>query len=380
MSGPGPRWHNLVIGVAVAVLIGAGIVATRRDPVPAPETSPSAPAQVVNWPPNADLAPAPGQEGRLTRQPTVLPPQFVLDPGQALPLSAAPVRRALALLQLAPGPQQTGQVFVLGDDGKLRALDVLSVAPTADTEGNPRSPFGTTALKPDGTQAAFPQRNQVVLVDLTTAKVRRLPVPGRNVRTLWQDEQLLVVQGQDTVALDPETGRIRPRRYTGFGLAAGTRPGAPILELVDSARNWTLRAWSGNAELAASAVPNLPGGAISFHPGWAEGWQLAFDALAFESEPAPDLTDRTESVFAIDGHTGQVVRQLFLSTGTPRARPTRCCAVLGWLDPHTVLVGVSGTPYSVLAWDLNSGKLAQVTRISAPPGLLTLSILEGAGG
>lgn len=94
---------------------------------------------------------------KLPRLASKLPHEIAVDPSLAGPLSGDPVSRAFALVRTPAA------VYVLGDDARLRRLDLLG----------PNAGFGTTVLKPDGKQAAFPQRDSVVLVDLTTAAARR---------------------------------------------------------------------------------------------------------------------------------------------------------------------------------------------------------------
>ncbi|HEX5995471.1 MAG TPA: hypothetical protein VFY84_10055 [Jiangellales bacterium] len=66
-----------------------------------------------------------------------------------MPLSADPVRRALALFQVGRFDGAT-DVLVLGDDGPARRLDVVTLQPTGDQEGNPHSAVTEFSLSPDG--------------------------------------------------------------------------------------------------------------------------------------------------------------------------------------------------------------------------------------
>lgn len=117
-----------------------------------------------------------GREGRLPRLKTALPDLPSLD--GAVPLSAAPAARALAQI-----------------------------------------PLDETALSPDSRMAAFPQRDEVVVVDLTAATSRRWPVPGFNEIVSWHpDGVTLVVEQEDTAYLvDSRTGHAARQPYPGFG-------------------------------------------------------------------------------------------------------------------------------------------------------------------
>jgi hypothetical protein len=373
--------RDLVLSTAVAALLAAGFVATRRDPQPQPDPDAArSPAPVVTASPPVDQVPAPGQEGRLPWLATALPREIAIDPETAVPLSTDPVGRALALFETgfeAGSAQNRLAVYVLGDDRRLRRLDVVELVPTVDGNGNTGSPFSTTALKPDGTQAAFAQRDRVIVVDLTTAAVRQVEVAGLNQRVLWLGEQLLVVQAQGTVQLDPLSGRARRRPYAGPGLIAGRPQGAPVLDLFSHDAGWHVRTWSDSSPGFATPVTALPADAEWRQPGWAYEW-VALDYRSFGSQPAPDFTDRTESVLAFDSNTGTAISRLLLSGDAPAARAPGCCAVLGWLNQRLVLLDVPGRGRWLLAWEPATGKVYRISRIAFPGTRLTLSVVDGA--
>jgi hypothetical protein len=370
--------RDAVVVTAVAALLVAGIVATRRDRMPPPDVERS-PAPMVTGSPAVDQAPPPGREARLPRLATALPSEIALDPETVVPLSAEPVGRALALFEIGTAESRgPGLLYVLGDDTRLRVLDVVSLAPAVDAANNPHSPFGTAVLKPDGTQAAFPQRDRVVLVDLTTATARGLRVPGRNLRVVWLGEQLLVVQPQATVQVDPSTGRVTPRPYTGSGLVAGLPQGAPVLDVVSQAGSWLVRSWSDSAPAFAVPVPALPVDADWLQPGWAHQSWVALDFRSFGAQPAPDLTDRSESVVVFVPYTGRMVSGLVLTSDEPAVRPPGCCAVLGWLNERAVLLDVPGQGHWILAWDPLTGRVFRVARITSFGGHLAMSVVDGA--
>jgi hypothetical protein len=127
-----------------------------------------------------DLLVEPGGEFSLPALETALPPAVHLD-SVAPPLSGDPVRRALAMFQVGQIDGDMTDVLVLGDDGRARRLDVVSLAPATDEQANPRSAVSSRTVLPDGRRAAFPQRDQLLLVDLTTARVDVVPLPGFNV-------------------------------------------------------------------------------------------------------------------------------------------------------------------------------------------------------
>lgn len=342
-----------------------GIVTTRRDP---PTVDP-----VVTVSPTADYGPFPGQEAQLPRLASKLPHEIAIDPARAVPLSTDPVGRALALFQV----DGDDRVYVLGDDAQLRYLDGASG-------------LGTTVLKPDGTKAAFPQRDRVTLVDLTSAAVRQVNVPGDNRRALWLGEQLLVVQDSagrrsrrppenGVVAVDPGSGRAVSRPYDASGLVAGLAQGAPVLDVVNRTDRWLVRTWSDSTDTNVVPAPGIPIGADSHDPAWAHGGQVAMDLRAFSNQPAPDFTDRTESVLALDANTGRTIGSLVLTAGDPIPRPSGCCAVLGWLNQRAVLIGMSAEDgHWILAWDPVTGQVFRTAQITFPGGRLSVSMVDGA--
>jgi hypothetical protein len=375
--------RDLVLFTTVAALLAAGFVATRRDPQPRSQPDPDAtrsPAPVVTASLPVDRAPAPGHEGRLPSLATALPREIAIDPQTAVPLSTNPVGRALALFETGFDTRSAKNrltVYVLGDDGRLRWLDVATLAPTLDGNNNLISPFSTTVLKPDGTRAAFPQWDRVVVVDLTTAAARWIELAGHNERVFWLGEQLLVGQDLGTVQLDPLSGRVTRRPYASSGLIAGRPQGAPVLDLVYDRRTWILRTWADSSQTAAVPVAALPGGADARQAGWAYGWQVALDFRYTGAQPVPEFTDRSESVVVFDSNTGTGVSRLMLTSDEP-VRRAGCCAVLGWLNQRLVLVDVPGRDRWLLAWEPATGNVYRISRITFPGTRLTLSVVDGA--
>jgi hypothetical protein len=112
--------------------------------------------------------------------PSVLP--HALDPNArgSTPLSTDPLNRAVAAVQ---EPDPGAHVYVLGDDGRWRVVDVVALVDARDAGGNGGPAMRPGALSPDGTRLAIPQPQALVVVDLTAAKYRRYPVPGFNETT-----------------------------------------------------------------------------------------------------------------------------------------------------------------------------------------------------
>jgi hypothetical protein len=247
-----------------------------------------------------------------------------------------------------------------------------------DAGGHPHSAFGAAVLKPDGTRVAFPQPDHVLLVDLTTATTRKVPVPGRNLRTLWMGEHLLVTQPDATVEVDPLSGRVTPRPYAGAAIVAGLAQGAPVVGVVKGAGVWSVRTWADSSAPAGPPIEQLPRNAELSEPGWAHRYWVALDYRSFEDRPVPEFTDRSESVLVFDANTATAVGRLVLTSDGAAARSPGCCAVQGWLDERGVLLDVPGQDRWILAWDPVTGKVQRVARITFRGARLAMSLVDGA--
>jgi hypothetical protein len=76
-----------------------------------------------------------------------------------------------------------------------------------------------------------------------------------------------------------------------------------------------------------------------------------------------------QGVIAVPLERGRA--RLLLAPESPdgqTGRFKRCCSVLGWADGHTLLFQTGGSHGAwVLAWDVNSGQVFQVSRVPADP-------------
>ncbi|MEK8108814.1 hypothetical protein NKG94_35840 [Micromonospora sp. M12] len=84
-------------------------------------------------------------------------------------------------------------------------------------------------LSPDGRSAAFPQAGELVMVDLTTAAVRRIPLSGYVQLVVWAHDRVLVGGDDRTYAVDRTTGAASTIDVSTWELiapdpAAGRRP------------------------------------------------------------------------------------------------------------------------------------------------------------
>jgi hypothetical protein len=341
------RRQNVLAGTVLATTVVAAsavVVAVRgagdHTPV-APQTS--APSTVVGIPPVAvDRIPA-------------TPP---VRTGTALPrnagnLAASPVlasgaiQRADALYEPSGGGTEPQPVYALSGRAFHRLRVALQFA--LDPAKKFVSPLRPTSLSADGRLAAFPQRDAVLMVDLTTARVTQVKIPGFNEQVLWLTSGSLLV-GQQGAAYVVDVDRASATRLPGSlsvaDVVAGVSSERTVLELADTPglplREWTLGTATSRVDSKAD-FHGLAGYRVTrwSGPAWRSG-----DLLVRAGQ---SNTAKAEVVVVLDALSGRVVR-LLAATATP----------LGWLDQHTVVLQASK---GVLAWDVDTGGL---TSIAAP--------------
>ncbi|MGN9775042.1 hypothetical protein ACTMS0_04585 [Micromonospora sp. H33] len=336
--------------LAVVLLTGGTVLALRPADRPAPPASPTASpvpsAPPVQRPPDELTYPA-DPLGRLG------------DPVTA-PLSARPVRQALALYQ--PVNPETGtesRIRVLGDDGLVRDLDVVTPARTRDAEGNEAVPLKSGSLSPDGRTAAFAQTDEVVVVDLTTAKVRRYPLKGYLEHVLWAGDRLLTGDDDTTYEVDPSTGGTRTVPASPWDLVtpdpadrtdawlelSGTRMSLTRIRQSDDGTH------RGSGPLDFRALP--AGNRVEEFYG--RGWQRG-DLVARAGWISTGTQSGLEGVALLNAGTGVVTRLLDLG----RDRWKGCCEVLGWDRDGAVLV--RHDPGGLLRWQPQTGEVTGVVR------------------
>ncbi|WP_327030055.1 hypothetical protein OG989_07240 [Micromonospora sp. NBC_01740] len=338
--------------LAVALLTGGTALALRPAAPPPPATTATpgrnpTPHPVPVQTPPADLA-YPGHPlGRLG------------DPVGAT-LSARPVRKALALHQpIDPGTGVAGRIRVLGDDGVVRDLDVVTPAPTRDSEGNEAVPLKSGSLSPDGRTAAFAQTDEVIVVDLTTAAVRRHPLKGYLEHVLWSGDRLLVGDDDTTYELDRGTGAARKLPVSPWD-AVTPDPAAPPnvpLELGGTPPNLTEIRWSHDETYRSirrvdfRALP--PGHRVDEFYG--RGWQRG-NRVTRAGWITTGTMGGLEGVALLNADTGIVTHLLDLG----RDRWKGCCEVLGWDSDGAVLL--RHNPGGLLRWRPETREITGVTR------------------
>ncbi|MET8229265.1 hypothetical protein ABZS77_01115 [Micromonospora sp. NPDC005298] len=351
------RTRRAVGAVALAVaLIGGGTVAALRPAADPPPDHPVAPTPTVE----------PTHAGPVQRPPAELtyPPDplaRLADP-PAVPLSQRPVRQALALYQpLDEEGRAVGPVRVLGDDGVVRGLDVVTLAPTRDASGNEAAAVKPGVLSPDGRWAAFAQTNEVIMVDLTRAGVRRVPLDGYLELVVWAGDRVLVGGDGRTYAVERDAeaaGTIDVSAWNVVAPDPSAGREAPLIEMTGERGGLALRSRTADdatirseRRITADAMP-APYQVNEFYGrGWLHGGRIATGAWIVSGE-----IDGAEGTAVLDARTGAVTHLLDLG----RDRTKGCCPVLGWDNKGAVLLRLA--PVGLARWNPETGEITGIVR------------------
>ncbi|MGH3453911.1 MAG: hypothetical protein ACRDP2_05810 [Nocardioidaceae bacterium] len=363
--------------VVVVTLAGIGGIAidaqTERDgnPPPADETTPP-PSVSTESAPSLDFADIQTIQPRemvwenLPWRDTALPQVLPTDVAAAPTLSNDPIDHAVALVG---GPGST--VGVVGDDGQLRRLDGVSLERTRDPAGYRSSPVKQGSLTPDGSVAAFPQPDALVVVDLADGSSQRLDLPGFNTRVVWSpDRQHILVgrEGGPSSLVDITDGSVGDVPYNAYQTTF-TDDGAALEFRETPQEVWTseLIRWDGTDKDSRLPLSIWWGGET---PPDASDGRLVLAGSVDDIHPSEETTR---------GRNGWIV--LDIDTGTPIAMLRAPGAWYGtwlfgqcaWLDDETVIV--QGEP-GLLAWTPSTGALERVSTGGSQETSLATAVLD----
>ncbi|MEV4014155.1 hypothetical protein AB0J35_27005 [Nonomuraea angiospora] len=349
------RWTVAAVAATLTALVAVEI-AVSPEPVergitvyPSVTPTPTIPAT-----PPMDTAPPPSGEAGLPTLATALPQRWA-----GIPVVTAVPGPVLALAEFGDG-----RIYMMKSGGRI-PLDV-KLGDSVDSAGNGGTPLKPNSLSPDGTMAAFPQKDAVVVVDLVIGQTRRYRVPGFNEVVLWRGEQLLVEQEKANYLLDLATGKARRQSYKGFTGVAGYRD----LRIVSPAEGGRTVIQEGGSEVVLDVQgitdeSSMPVGVLGNH-GWQRGDLVARSAFAHDEQ-----VEKADVVVVADTDTGRVVRTLLLPWGN--AADMRCgkggCPVRGWIGQDTVIVE-SGD--RLLGWNIDTGALSRIAEL--PDGVTAYSL------
>ncbi len=299
-------------------------------------------------------------------------------PGVAA-LSADPVRTAA--LAMADPHDDVG-VYILGEDGRWRRLDVPDLRPVSDGGGNQTAILRPASLNADGTRLALPQPDELVVVDLTTGSATRYDVPGpHNAYVIWEGDSHVFVGEENrrrgrvvdlvtsavTLSTHGPSTRVLPD-----GRALTWAPGD---NRASAAPSTPVMRWDGGQEVPTSAnnsagwFPQPPlahgGVAIGLH----RMWQATTGRPETTSDPALDeLLRTTDGVVAVDVQTGRVLAFLRLGDENLGEDTT----LLGWRGDLPVLglvnTGTDGPPLPthLILWDYAAATLEPLGVVPSP--------------
>ncbi|TWP46757.1 hypothetical protein FKR81_34805 [Lentzea tibetensis] len=337
-----PRSRLVPAAVLVAAFVATAVVMRLEPSLPPPKP----PDAVVTRAVDVNL-PLRGTEDSLRYLDTDFPARVDPDPAGAMPLRENPVTRALALFQTAA----SAPVLVLGEDGFLRSLDVPA---TATSSGEPVWAMRPTSLSGDGRTAVFPQRDAVLIVDLTTGLSRSVPVPGANTHAAISPDgkQLLTVSGRGTQLVDAADGSV-------------------IIRMSDRRRP---SSFSGS-DATAAGVSNgrrNPEIMLSYFYGPEHIGRTISHSLKPLVDDVRDIPAARGQRIAVAGNGGYAVPMVIIMTyysfvpmagAPPRVlgAPSGDARVLRWFDDSTLLV-LSGD--HILSWNVDTGEIRRVTHIA----------------
>ncbi|MDP4500954.1 hypothetical protein [Nonomuraea turcica] len=353
------RWTVAAAAATVTALVVVGI-AVFPEPVERGITVypgvALTPTPTIPPTPAMDIAPLPSGEAALPTAATALPERWA-----DIPVVTAVSGPVLALAEFGDG-----QIYVMKSGGRIPLK--VKLDDSVDADGNGGTPLKPNSLAPDGTMAAFPQKDEVVVVDLVIGETRRYPVPGFNEVVLWRGEQLLVEQGEANYLLDLATGKVRRQPYKGFTGVAGYRD----LRIVSPGKGGRTVIQEGRSEVELDLQAITHGGSRPAGILGDQAWQ--WDGLvALSAFAQDDQAGGADMVVVADAATGRVVRTLLLPWG--QSADTRCgkggCPVRGWISQGVIIESED----RLLGWNINTGALSRVAEL--PEDVTAYSLRSG---
>jgi hypothetical protein len=351
----------IALAVLASILIGVGTSGNADDVTP-PRTPPGyiessgKISGIDYW-----VAPPPGSERFLDRLETPLGDRLQL-PDKVRPLAKHTLDNVAAVVLVKHEDRYAP--LLLGSDGSWAEADVGLAA----VGGAP--PLSSGAVSPEGRIVAFPQPDELVTVDASTAQISRFPLPAGAFRSVsWvADGRRILVSGPDA-AYQVVVGEV----------GNGEQPVVPVSPARDPdevtspfrIQTGSVMRYLFDGQWAEDSPLTLP----------VQSWQgqtfssISAAARVFVAEKLPQVPTRVSQpqvVAAIS--TLRTMPSRLLVLGEPQDNPpTRegagdrpfvrevgCCSVLGWYDDSNVLFRVHGW---VLAWNLDSGRVRRVTEV-----------------
>jgi hypothetical protein len=286
----------------------------------------------------------------------------------------------------SPEDAEAFHPVVILSGGVQAVVDTVTLGLVRDAAGNAHLPLDARALD-GGRRLVFAQSGAVVVVDLPTAAVTRIPVPDRHLEWAgWATGQ----GGPHIVALSADAGWLidaEARTVTGPTDGDGEARIGPYALVADPA-GATLDESHGDVR-GRYALPwpmvepwGDTMGAMS--NGTNVDWVASAAFLGDTTTKGLDVTMPYQGLVAlrVSGQTRMATLEMRLAVfGEDPPRTKGCCRVVGWdrSGRHILYETETATGTHVLAWDIETGTFARVMLVTGtkrvPGGLVAL----GAG-
>jgi RNA polymerase sigma factor (sigma-70 family) len=354
------------VGVAALVMTGIALGADEPDrvaPTPVPTTARTGPA--TDSAPDGTvlvMGPAIGGESGLPVRASGLPQDLRLD-APVIPLESldrAERSRSGRVIAAYLRPTDSGAmpVIVLAD-GRHAAVR-LSLVRTAGADGGSSWRLDPAAIAPNGSRVAFSQPGAVVVLDVTSAKVRRFAVDDPHLQWAgWTVGQVgIVARSRETSwFVDPDTGSVT--RLPDLAVPSH-------YEIRVDAGRLRLHTWDAYGQRTGQTSLRTPlaaveGDTVASLSGWAAA------RVRLDPQELGLRGPYARGILAVQADTPSRRRLLVFRNGpTPR---TGCCIPLGWLSGHELLFESADSSGAwILSWNLASGEVSRVSRVTADGG------------
>jgi hypothetical protein len=377
-AGRQRRRRRLIAGTAVLALGCGAVLMPGRGSTPRPVTRPpvtTGPGLVSAAPPNVAVLPRVAVLADATARTTPLPRQVNATIAGVKPFEGNPLPRAIMLIQHADGA-----LLIVAANGDERLLEAgkLSGGKAVDT-----------SLSPDGTLAALPLLDGVLLIDIGHGSTRKLTSavprpPAFRPTVAWRTSRALIVtESGGTSQIDVTTDKATPLvGVTGVHTVIQQGPTPRLIDLlpvgVETTEPAQLRTWEG---LAATAAPtgDASDRAITGAP-WLGGWLgagWANDSLVVRACSANSLRLPPTAGIASAALVAMDLRDGRMTAALAVVEPGVTSAMLGWLDQKTAVIELTmGNRTVLIGWNVADRSFASLAEVDAPVTLALPDLLS----
>lgn len=329
------------------------------------------------------LAPAVGEERLQGQIGTRLVDDLQLDGPTEFLSARLPDERGVlaeaAMVFLRGEPDGSLHPVIVTPDGALLEADELVLKPAVDDDGNRVNPLSTAGVTPDGHRIAFAQPSEVVILDVTTGEVQRIPVPSKGLEDVgWGIGRvgLIASDSGGSWFIDAETAAVSelPARASAghYRLVADLQKQRPM----------ALQTWNAYGEQSAEPL------ALGYTFGQVTGATVA--SLEGRAATSVFVDPRTfgevattarlrDAIFVVQADVPSTRTILAFPDQGSASRAIVCCTPLAWAGGSRLLyLSTHSRANWIMAWDTIGGDVRGVTRVTGDDGTgLTLVIALG---